>query len=333
VQAGQGQYTWIDYNQNGVQELNEFEEAVFADQRKYVKIFVPTNEFVKANYLQFNYAIDINPKQIIKANDVHKWKRIVRKFNFASSLQIAKKEIAAGSFLYNPFSGDLVDSTLISSASFFSNTLFYNRSSAKFGVELTRANRGLKQILNFGLESQKVVTTQAKVRASFIKNTIAALSYKNIENEQAANAAKFSNRNYNVRQDVFEPSFTYNYKSNFVTTLTYALGVKKNRIENFEKATSNALTADIRYSILSNSRISGKFSYNNISFEANGGSANSTVGFLLIDALLPGKNYIWQIDFSKRFANNIEFNLQYDGRKAGITKPIHRGTASVRAFF
>jgi len=47
VAAGQGVYMWTDYNNNGIKELNEFDIATFKDQAKYIKIYTPTNTYIK----------------------------------------------------------------------------------------------------------------------------------------------------------------------------------------------------------------------------------------------------------------------------------------------
>jgi hypothetical protein len=83
-----------------------------------------------------------------------------------------------------------------------------------------------------------------------------------------------------------------------------------------------------KYNAVNNTSFTGKFTYTNISFT---GSPNSTVGYIMLDALLPGKNLLWNFDLTKRLGNNLELNFQYEGRKPANTRSIHTGRASLRA--
>lgn len=63
VPTGQGVYTWNDYNGNGIQELEEFEIAVYQDQAKYVRIFLPNQVYIKTNQNKFSQSLTLNPLQ------------------------------------------------------------------------------------------------------------------------------------------------------------------------------------------------------------------------------------------------------------------------------
>jgi hypothetical protein len=99
-----------------------------------------------------------------------------------------------------------------------------------------------------------------------------------------------------------------------------------------EKATSNSLNVESKYNVLQNSSITGKFTFNNIDFKAQTAAA-TTVSYIMLDGLLPGKNYLWSLSFTKRLLNNLEVNFQYDGRKPGTGKVVNIGRATVTALF
>jgi hypothetical protein len=328
VPAGQGYYMWNDYNADGIPQLNEFEVAVFQDQKKWVRVFTPTNEYVKANYIQFNYSVGLNPASIISNENKNRLAHFVKRFSTTSSLQINKKDISAGGFELNPFSKTLADTSLITLTSFLSNALYFNRTSAIWGIDVTHRLNNSKSLLNYGFETNSLRDLTIKGRWNLNRSIATNVTNKFIKNQLST--PSFENRNYLIKEFSTAPSISYIYKSNFRVSLIYTYDSRKNQTLLKESAINNSVATEVKYNVLSNGTINGRFSFDNINFRGN---ANSTVGYNLLNGLLPGKNFLWNIELTKKIAGNIEMNLQYEGRKPGSNPVIHTGSASLRAIF
>lgn len=331
VPAGQGEYTWIDYNNNGVPELNEFEVAQFRDQAKYIRIFTPTNEFIKANYLQFNYSLIINPRSAIDMSKAGSFQKLLARLYFQSSLQIYKKEMS-GNLSFNPFSAALSDTSLIILNQVFSNSFSFNRSSSVWGFDINNIRNGNKAFLTYGYESRKLNEWNFKSRWNMNRSLLLELLGK-----QGANrliTPNFDNRNYNIVAYGFESRISYIRGTNFRVLLGYRLDDKKNT-DSTQKALIHAVTTEVKYNILSNTSITSRFTYSQIKYNdpGNGNVPNTSVSYIMLDALLPGKNFLWTVDLTKRLTSYLELNFQYEGRKAGTSNTVHIGRASLRALF
>ena len=332
VPAGQGQYVWIDYNGDGVQQLNEFEIAQFQDQAKYIKIYTPSNEFIKANYNTFNYSININPRALIDPRKSHGAKQFASRINLQSSLQIAKKEIASGIVQLNPFKTPISDTSLINLTSIFINSFSFNRFSTKWGIDLSNSRNNGKSLLTYGLESRTLNEWSSKARINLTKALQFTVTGKTGTSGLTTDNAKFENSNYAIRQYSLEPGISFTKGTTLRFTTGYKYSNKKNSSVDNEAYSSNAINTEVKYNILQSSSILTKFTYSNINFSPLA-NANSTVGYNMLDGLSPGKNFLWSIEVTKRLANNLEVNVQYEGRKPGDARVVHIGRASVRALF
>jgi hypothetical protein len=328
VPAGQGEYTWIDYNNDGIAQLNEFETAIYRDQAKYIRIFTPTNVFVKANYTTVNYSLALNPKAVIK-QDGKKFGKFVSRFNFQTSMQKSKKNIARGDFEFNPFKSNVLDTSLLTLNTSFLNSISFNRYSTKWGLDFSNVQNTGKALLTYGYESRKQEDWLAKLRIN-LSNTF-TFDVNNRKGFLALYTPSFGNRNYELNIYSTEPRISFVRGTVFRIQASYKLESKKNNPAfGGEKSTSNSLNLESKYNVLQNSSINARFTYSNIQYK---GSTNTTVSYIILDALLPGSNYLWYLEFTKRLFGNLELNLQYDGRKPGSARAIHTGRASVRALF
>ena len=329
VPAGTGQYAWIDYNNNGAQELNEFELAAFPDQAKYLRIFTPTNDFIKANFITLNYSFNISPRSLLNSPDQKGMKKFLARLNLITSLQTSKKSVAKGDFEFNPFKYGLNDTALVTLNTTILNTLSFNRFSSKWGFDASNLHNNGKALLTYGYESRRLNDWLLKWRWNISRSLL--LSMNGRKGENSLLTPQFVNRNYSLDIYSVEPFITFIRGTSFRIVSSYKLETKKNTpLYGGEKSISNSVNIESKYNILQNSSVTGKFTFNDITYNF---PANTTVSYIMLDGLLPGKNYLWSVALTKRLLNNLELNFQYDGRKAGTSKVVHVGRVAITALF
>jgi hypothetical protein len=63
------------------------------------------------------------------------------------------------------------------------------------------------------------------------------------------------------------------------------------------------------------------------------GDTNTPVAYQMLEGLQAGKNYTWNLLFSKKLSSFLNLNLNYLGRKSERSNTIHTGSIQLRALF
>ncbi len=257
--------------------------------------------------------------------------KFISRTNLQSSLQISKKSIANGNFEFNPFKYALNDTALITLNTVLLNTFSFNRFSSKWGFDISNLQNGGKALLTYGYESRKLNDWIFKVRLNLSRSVTFEINAKKEINSVSAASPQFENRNYRINEWLGEPRITFIHGTKFRFVTGYSYDFKKNDTAFYggQKATSHSLNLETKYNVLHSASITGKFTYNIIDYADKGtvNNINSTVGYIMLNGLLPGKNYFWNLSFTKSLLNNLELKFHYEGRKPGNSRTVHRGTA------
>lgn len=328
VLPGQGVYAWIDYNGNGIKELDEFEIARFPDQAKYIRIFTPSTQYVRTNFTGISQTVNINPSTIIKNRKG--LSGLISKFTDQLSYKIDKKILAGtGIENYDPFYTAIDAANLISLNSFLRNTLFFDRNNPVFGAEFNYLTDGAKSYLSSGFDSRKRNEAGLRIRTGFMRSTNINLvlnqGIKRYESEL------FKQRNYRINYFTLQPEVNYQFNTDLRVSFVGVLNLQKNEAALGGESNENlTFLTEGRYNVLKKGVLTGKLSYINNNFK---GSSNSTVGYEMLSGLQTGNNYTWALGVQRNIGAGIQLNLNYEGRKSPEVAVVHTGTMQVRAYF
>lgn len=328
VAAGQGVYTWNDYNLNGVKELNEFEVAVYADQATYIKVYTPTDRYIKTYTNQFSQTVTLKPS-VIWSNK-QGIRKFVSRFANMTSYRVDRKSTEDDlSKAYNPFLARTEDSTLLTINSSFRNTLFINQMSPVFGLDLSYHDVRNKALLVNGFDSRSNIYKEAKLRWNITQQLSFNMDYK--DGIKKSNSQFFASRNYSILYYEGTPKFSYQPNTAFRVSISFRYADKKNKNElGGQHAVLQDYGAEVKYNVLNKGSLNLKANYIRISYND---LQSSSLSFEMLDALKPGQNITWGASYQRTLSNNLQLSITYDGRKSEDVKSIHIGGAQVRAYF
>ena len=324
VDAGRGIYTWIDYNGNGIQELQEFEIAQFSDQAKYVRIFLPNQIFVKTDVNKFSQSLIFNPTQWQNKLGA---KKIISYFYNQTSFLTDTKVLKNGSNInLNPFSN--IQENVLGQNTNFRNSFFYNRGKQKHSVTYNYISNKTKSLLTVGAQKNSVSSNQIQYQHLLSKTWLVQIETQN--SRAKSESDNFASRNFELYSTSFTPKISYLFSRMSSLDVFYDFQNKKNNIGQMESLEQQKMGLIFTYSTEKQVTINGDFSFINNNFSGN---AITPVAFQMLEGLQIGKNFTWKLLIQKRLTSFLDVNLNYQARKSNNLNVIQTGNLQLRAFF
>lgn len=328
VADGEGVYTWTDYNNDGIEQLDEFEVSIFKDKANYLRIYTPTNSYEKVFSNQFSEVLNINP--VIVWRSKKGFKKLLSHFSNQSVYRIDHKtgddDILKA---YNPFTNELSDTALKTMNSSFRNTIYFNRNHKKFDVDFSFQSNKNKSLLVNGFESRKLIKKGINLRINI--NRFFSVKAGYIDGVKTNSSEYFSSKDYDIKYFQIKPTVIFQPNTSFRLNLFFEYTEKTNRIGSQREHSANQNAGvEINYRIVTKGSLLLKVNYINIKFNSN---ENSSLAYEMLQGLRSGKNATWNLSYQRNLANNLQLNLVYDGRKSPDVKTIHVGSVQLRAYF
>lgn len=329
VTTGEGTHTWRDTNDDGVQDLNEFFEAINPDERNYVKIFTPTDDYITSFQTFYMHTIDARlPTSWRNQGGLRQFgSKLSANINFNVNFKTTSESYADR---LNPFNIALYDEDLISTQNSRRYTLFYNRNGRGFGGDFTYQTSDNKQLLVQGFETKekKEWISNAKIDLSAAYTLRITTTIGNQLNQSDF----LDSRNFDIVFNAYRPQLIWQPSNVLRVIGSYERKTKQNEFmeSSSETTTSNIYKTELTWNQAGSGSLRGSFSIVQIEFQ---GDPTSYLGYLMLDALQPGTNQTWQLNWQQKLTQGMQISLLYNGRKSEDAGAIHTGNVQVTAFF
>ena len=322
VATGQGTHVWNDYNDNGIQELDEFEVAKFVDEAEYVKVWIAGTDYVNVYQNQWTQSVQLRPAAVW--SNKKGFLKFLSRFSNVLSINTSLKHKTR---LFLPFSFSESDSNLVANRTNITNTFSFNNSSSKFAFDFIVQKASNTQLLYYGLETNKIDFQEVVLKSTPIDLLYLQTSFqhKNTQNQ----SSYFLSRCYLVESYSSDLLFRLQWRNRLTVALTGQYAYKKNR-QGEEQVHCYRAEISGEYRMLEKGTLSLSTEYVHMTGEVG---QNSSVSYFLTDGLSLGRNLLWTAACQFSVTNFLQLSVQYQGRAMQGHAVIHSGNVTVNALF
>ena len=323
VEPGQGVYTWNDYNDDGVQDLTEFEISNFSDEASYIRVLLPNQNYIPTTNTKLSEQLILNLTSWNKSSK--NILRLLSKFYNQTSWLIDREKIREHPWDINVFEQSDLEVGLNSS---LRNTLFFNKGKQHYSFIYNHTHTNVEATLVTGFQSNVLKLNECsfihKIKEAWLFN------FTGMSTDRTLVMQLNDTQNYHLESLSYTPKVTYlfNDRSNIYSSYRYE--VIENQIGENESLLQNKFNLGAQLFSKKNAVVNFEFNWFENDFEGN---SFSNVGYQMLQGLQAGTNFTWQLLLQKNLTKHLELNLNYNGRKSELNRSIHTGTIQLRAMF
>lgn len=325
VATGQGTHVWNDYNNNNIEELNEFEVAIFQNEANYIKIWITSNDYIYTYNNALMQSIQIKPA-VIWGNRKG-FLRFISHWNNSTLIRISQKNTKENiSKALNPFHISTSDSTIMTSNVLVNNTISYNPSQ-KWGIDYYYKFIQNKNLLYYGPETNQQEFHEVLVRLKPTKKIM--FKSRLIKGNKMNQSPFFSSNNYNLRLLSIKMESEFQILNQFNINVSYQHKWKTN-LSGDQQLNGDEVELTLDYRMPKKGTISAKGKY--VYFFSNQ-NIDGNIGYEMLEGLGLGKNATWTLLYQFQVSEYLFIDFQYNGRITEKSSAIHNGTLQLKVIF
>jgi hypothetical protein len=327
VAPGQGTHIWNDYNNNGVEELDEFEVAVFQNEADYIRIWIPSHDYYNTYNTELTQMLQIRPKQIWR-NPKNRFVKIVTLFSNHTTFKIGQKTQTDSFFsALNPFSF-LKDDADVENCDFNLNNRFLFQSPSQKWI----GDYIYKQLYNknnyyYGTETVNLKMHEWSIRYKVTRFLILKSGYQAAVKENSSQF--FHNKNYTIETHnlKLESQIQHSEKINLILKYDYKFKIN---LVGKEEVSSHEVETEFYYRMVKKGmlQINLKYAYLKPNQDIVGNLA-----YEIMEGQTKGSNWLWSVIYQTKLVDYLFLDLQYNGRKGSQNRMIHTGSLQIKFLF